>query len=301
VKANRNRQTAPFSSADFIVRHDGSAYHLGLRPGELATTIIIVGDPDRVGRVSARFDSIEVSRQTREFVTHTGTFRSHRISVISSGIGADNIDILINECDMLHNADFAARMLRPDPVSLRFIRLGTSGSIRPEILPGSLLRADWAFGSDGLPWFCNSIFEDEEMNLSREFGQQVHWPEGAARPYFVKAPGGLANLFSGEPYVRGLTATMNGFYSAQGRFIGLRPFHSEFICGLAAARLKVGPITNLEMETAAIYAYASMLGHEAISLLAILANRINGTFADDMVTPVENLIDNALDRLTLAV
>lgn len=298
MKPSRNAFSGPFSRADLILNPDGSVYHLGLSPGDLAQNIIIVGDPDRVRLVSNRFDSVRFRKNNREFVTHTGELNGMTLSVISSGIGADNIDILINECDIVLNMDPTARSFRPDKKTLRFVRLGTSGSIQPDIPLGSLLRADAAFGSDGLPWFCDLEFDDCELRWQSEFLSSAKWPAHAARPYFAQAPGRVKDLFA-DGFVQGMTATMNGFYAGQGRWIGMRAFDADFVHSLSAMRFADGQrITNFEMETAAIYAFCAALGHEAVSLLAILANRVSGEFAGDIKAPVERLIDVALDRLT---
>jgi len=288
----------PFSQADLIFGPSGAVYHLGLKPGQLAETIIIVGDPDRVARVSFRFDEINFKQQNREFVTHTGKLGGLPISVISSGIGADNIDILINECDILHNVNQSTRTYNVEKKQLRFIRIGTSGALQKDIPIGSLLRADAALGSDGLPWFCDIQSEPDEILWQEDFMAGVHWPRKAAAPYFAKAPGDLAGLFQ-EGFVPGFTATMNSFYAGQGRWVGLRPFDKDFVNCLSGFRFSDGrKITNFEMETAAIYAFAGALGHQAVSLLAILANRMDGTFAKDTIEPVERLIDEVLGRLT---
>lgn len=298
MKPSKNPLRGPFSQADLIFGANGAVYHLGLKPGQLADTILIVGDPDRVARVSSRFDEVTFQQQNREFVTHTGILKGIPISVISSGIGADNIDILINECDILHNVNQSTRTYNVEKKQLKFIRIGTSGALQTDIPLGSFLRADAALGSDGLPWFCDMQFEQDEHLWQEEFKAGVHWPEKAAVPYFAKAPGSVATLFN-DGFLPGFTATMNGFYAGQGRWIGLKSFDYGFLQSLSDFRFSDGGrITNFEMETAAIYAFAGALGHQAVSLLAILANRMDGTFTKDTSEPVERLIDEVLNRLT---
>jgi len=298
MKPSRNTFSGPFSRADLILNSDGAVYHLGLKHGDLAETIIIVGDPDRVDLVSGKFDSVHFRKNNREFVTHTGRLNGMELSVVSSGIGADNIDILINECDIVHNLDPKTRSFSTERKTLRFVRLGTSGAIQSDIPLGSLLRSDAAFGSDGLPWFCDLRFDDVELRWQSEFLNSTKWPAHAARPYFTKAPGSVKELFQ-DGFIPGMTATMNGFYAGQGRWIGLRSFDSGFVDSLTAMRFSQDErITNFEMETAAIYAFCAALGHEAVSLLAILANRVSGEFVVDTAGPVEHLIELALDRLT---
>jgi uridine phosphorylase len=282
--------------SELIINPDGSIYHLQLKPGDIATTIITVGDPGRVATVSNYFDSVEVKAAHREFVTHTGTFKGKRISVISTGIGTGNIDIVLNELDALVNIDFTTRTVKKDLTSLSLIRIGTSGAIQPGIPIDSFLMSRSAIGFDNLLHFYKTEGIVDEA-LSEAFKAHTQWNVNNASPYVVGADASLIKQFASEEMYEGCTATKIGFYGPQGRVLRL-PLQDQHLNEKIATFSYNGiQIANLEMETAAIYGLAKLLGHRAVSLNAILANRALGTFSTQPVKTIDHLIQFTLDQL----
>ncbi|MBZ0326603.1 MAG: nucleoside phosphorylase [Altibacter sp.] len=282
--------------SELILDPEGRIYHLRLLPGEIADTIITVGDPDRVAMVSNYFDHIEVKAAHREFITHTGTYKGKRISVISSGIGVDNIDIVLNELDALVNIDFTTRSIKKDLSSLTIIRIGTSGSIQATIPVDSFLMSHSAIGLDNLLHFYAT---EDILNrtLSEAFIKHTQWNKINATPYVVAADEALLRLFSSEKMHEGLTGTNVGFYGPQGRVLRLALQDETLQDKIASFSYKGIRLTNFEMETAAIYGLAKLLGHRAVSLNAIIANRAQGTFSKDSMATVDGLIQYTLDHL----
>lgn len=280
--------------SELIITKQGAIYHLDLKPSELANTVITVGDPGRVSKVSKYFDEIEHKAEHREFVTHTGTYKGKRISVVSTGIGPDNIDIVMNELDALVNIDFATRTVKEDLTSLKIIRLGTSGALQEEIPVDSMVASAYAIGLDNLPYFYReSHFLD--TTFTKEFKEHCEWDIRNSSPYWIEADKDLVMLFQKHEYTLGCTLTNVGFYGPQGRVLRLQLPQEDFHEKLQSFRYRNVSITNLEMETSAIYFLSSLLGHRALSLNAIIANRAAGTFSKDNVAAVENLILNSLD------
>lgn len=284
------------NAAELILNPDGSIYHLALHPEQVADCVILVGDPDRVARVSRHFDRIEHRVQKREFMTHTGYLGARRLSVLSTGIGTDNVDIALNELDALHNADFAARALRPRPVSLRLIRIGTCGGLQPGPEPGEIAVSEAAFGFDGLMRYYRAPDQHRSPELHA-------WEQHAAplqpfpiTPYFARASSSLLAAFEGVGH-RGYTATQAGFYGPQGRVLRAAAMIPDYLDVLAAYQFEGHRILNLEMETAGIYGLSQLLGHEALSLSAILANRPRGVFSDAPGEAVERLIALVLGKI----
>lgn len=287
----------PLTSSEFILNEDGSIYHLHLKPGDIAHTIITVGDPDRVEDVSKHFDSIEVDVHRREFKTNTGTYKGKRITVISTGIGTDNIDIVFNELDALVNIDFKSRTIKQQHTTLEFVRIGTSGSIQPDIPLDSFVASEIAIGFDNLLHFYKDVdFLDD--NFSEAFKSQMQWNAHKSSPYVVTADTSLLERFSEKPFRTGITATNVGFYGPQGRTLRLQLEDSRLNEKLQSFQYNNHVITNLEMETSGIYGMAKLLGHNAISLNAILANRVSGTFSSTPKQTIDNLIVTTLDLLT---
>ncbi len=283
--------------SELILNPDGSIYHLNLLPEQLADTVITVGDPDRVCDVSKYFDSIEVNVHKREFKTNTGKLNGKRISVISTGIGTDNIDIVFNELDALANTNFETRTVNSKLKSLDIIRIGTSGAIQPEIDIDSFLISDKAIGFDSLLRFYKNVeFLDEAF--SEEFMKQTDWPKERSKPYVVEADGDLMSKFNSKEILKGITATNVGFYGPQGRILRLPITDSEMNTKISNFNFEGKKITNLEMETSGIYGMAKLLGHKAVSLNAILANRANGTFSENPHKTVDKLIQTTLNLLT---
>ncbi|TDS15199.1 uridine phosphorylase [Maribacter caenipelagi] len=282
--------------AELIINEDGSIYHLNLLPEDISTTIITVGDPDRVHQVSKHFDTIEVKKGKREFHTHTGHLNGKRISVISTGIGTDNIDIVLNELDALVNIDFKTRTLKENHTSLNIIRIGTTGAIQPDIPIDSFLISKYSIGFDGLLHF----YEHDKINypeIEDEFIAHTSWDAYKARPYVLSYSEKLGELFSDNRIRLGFTGTNTGFYGPQQRQLRIKPSQMELMEKLSTFSYKDLKLTNLEMETSGIYALAQLLGHEAVSLNCILANRSTGEFSITPTESVDKLIEFCLKRL----
>lgn len=281
--------------SELILNPDQSIYHLHLQPEHLADTIITVGDPNRVAAVSKHFDEMEFQLSKREFVTHTGRIGNKRLSVISTGIGPDNIDIVFNELDALFNVDFETRTVKEDLQALKFIRLGTSGSLQAHIPVDSFLISTHAIGLDNLMSFYDFPQSDSQQAWRHSLKTAV--PALPGQPHIFKAPGSLAGLFPTN-FFRGITLTCPGFYAPQGRQIRLASkITSAVFDQMRLFQIEGKEITNMEMETAAMYGMAGLLGHEAISCNAILANRVDRTFSTNPTAVVAQMIEEVLELL----
>lgn len=283
--------------SELIINPDGSIYHLNILPEDLATTVITVGDPDRVSSITQHFDTIEISKQKREFKTETGVYKGKRITVISTGIGTDNIDIVFNELDALVNIDFKTRTIKPNHTSLDIIRIGTSGSILESIAIDSFLISELAVGFDSLLHFYDSKHV-QDIALSKALMEQTNWAKEKSDPYVVTYDESLGTKFKSDKVINGFTATNVGFYGPQSRVLRLSLQDDELKDKLAAFNFKGKQITNLEMETAGIYGLSKLLGHKAISMNAILANRATGEFSENPDKLVDDLIVYCLDKIT---
>lgn len=277
------------AESELIITPRGAIYHLDLRPEEIAGTIITVGDPDRVKEVSKHFDSIEVRRQHREFISHTGYIGKKRLTVLSSGIGPDNIDIVINELDALANIDFETRTVKPQLKALNIIRIGTSGSLQPDIPVDSFVASTHGLGIDNLLNFYRHEQNDEEQALLHSFitHTQIHGQIG--NPYISSGAGSLIKHFV-KDFHHGITVTCPGFYGPQGRILRLGIRNPELINRLTDFRFGQHRITNFEMETSAIYGLGKLLGHNCLAVNAIVANRVAKEFSKDGKAAVEKLI-----------
>lgn len=282
--------------SELILNPDGSIYHLNLRPEDIADTIINVGDPDRVAMVSHFFDSIEVRKQKREFVTHTGLYRGKRITVISTGIGTDNIDIVYNELDALVNVDFKTRTVKDRLKSLNLIRIGTSGALQEEILPDSFVCSSYGLGLDGLLNFYDWMPDEEESQLQHALTSYLPAENRFPAVYVAKGSKSLHEKISKDMHT-GITASCSGFYGPQGREIRLKPYRQNLIDKLSAFQLADLKVTNFEMETGAMYGLARMLGHNCCSVNVIVANRIRQEFSKKPYESVKNLIELVLARI----
>jgi len=283
--------------SELILNPNGSIYHLSLLPEQLADTIITVGDTDRVNAVSKYFDTVEFEIHKREFKTHTGTLNGKRISIISTGIGTDNIDIVFNEIDALKNIDFETRTVNKELTSLEIIRIGTSGAIQPEIEIDSFLVSEKAIGFDNLLHFYgNTSFCDEAF--SKAFVSQTNWNPKKSKPYVVSADEVLLRKFNSDKTIQGITATNVGFYGPQGRKLRLSLEDEKMNDRIKDFRFEGNAITNLEMETSGIYGMAKLLGHRALSLNAIIANRALGIFSNNPSKTIDSLIQYALEKIT---
>jgi uridine phosphorylase len=285
------------SHTDLILNPDGSIYHLRLLPEDIARDIILVGDPGRVKMVSGFFDQVEIRKSNREFTTHTGTYRGKRISALSTGIGTDNIDIVLNELDALVNVDLQERKLRDEHRTLRFVRLGTSGALHEDIDVGSTILARMACGFDSLLHFYKGCQEVADIAMGRAFMDHTDWPAHMSSPYFISAPGSLADIFDQSPCQSGITISSPGFYAPQVRCIRLRPFDEKLVDKIASFRQDGMRINNFEMECSALYGLSSLLGHEALTMCIAIANRISKDFLEDYKPHVEALIGSVLDQI----
>lgn len=282
------------AESELILNSRGAIYHLDLLPEELADTIITVGDPFRVKEVSRHFDIIETERHHREFVTHTGMLGRKRLSVISTGIGTDNIDIVLNELDALVNIDFATRTINPDLTSLNIIRIGTAGSLQSEIPVDSFVASTHGLGLDNLLNYYRLDHNDEEKQLLQSFITQTQLHTQVCQPYISGASYSLLKHFV-SGFHQGITVTCPGFYGPQGRVLRLGIKNPELINNLTAFHFGQHRIANFEMETAGLYGMSKLLGHHCLSLSAIVANRIHKQFSKDGHLLMENLIKQTLE------
>jgi uridine phosphorylase len=283
-----------FSPTDLIINPDGSTYHLHIRPDQLPYRIIMVGDPERVPFVSKYFDKIDFKIHKREFVSHIGQFRNQSIGVISSGIGADNVEIVMNELDALVNIDFKTRFAKDQKISLELIRIGTSGSIQEDIPVDSFLVSKAAIGFDNLAQFYG--FESTNMLANDALSlwcQQINY---TLPVYGAKASEKLIKQFSSISQ-HGFTLTAPGFYAPQGRTVRMKSLLPDFLLDVSKTNFEGEMITNIEMETAAYYAFSASLGHEMISLNAILANRLTHEFSKNPEGQIKQLIELTLDLI----
>jgi len=280
--------------SELILNDRGAIYHLNLRPDELATDIITVGDPNRVKEVSKYFDKVETMQQHREFVTHTGWLGKKRISVVSTGIGTDNIDIVLNELDALVNIDLESRTIKDELVSLNIIRLGTTGSLQADVAADDLVASTHGLGIDNLLNFYRLEPSEEEKTLLQQFVTNTQLHSAIAQPYISAASVALLKHFV-TGFHQGITVTCPGFYGPQGRVLRLGLKQPDLIDALT--QFKFGPhrITNFEMETAGIYGLGKLLGHQCLSLSVIVANRVTKSFSKQGGTAVENLIKKSLE------
>ncbi|HLW32931.1 MAG TPA: nucleoside phosphorylase [Aequorivita sp.] len=284
--------------SELILSPEGKIYHLDLSPSQLSPTIITVGDPDRVEMVSKYFDSIEFTSQHREFKTTTGTYKGKRISVISTGIGPDNIDIVFNELDALVNIDFKTRTVKPKLTPLDIIRIGTSGGLTPEIKLDSFLISELAIGLDNVMHY----YEETDRIFRRDFAQafidHMEWNPDNSVPYAVKADKALLEKLASSQTIRGCTLTNVGFYAPQGRVIRAPLRDPQLNEKLTSFKYKKHTITNSEMETATMYGLSKLFGHRAVSLNAIVANRATGLFSADSKKTIDSLIKYTLEKIT---
>jgi uridine phosphorylase len=284
------------ASSELILNPDGSVYHLNLKPEHIAQDIIFVGDQDRVEKITKHFSSIEFTQQKREFKTQTGIYKGKRITVLSTGIGPDNIDIVMNELDALVNIDLQTRKPKLVLTSLNIIRIGTSGSLQADIPCDSLLLSQYGLGLDNM---LRSYLIDEisETAIENAFISQTNWDLKKGRPYVVRGSKQLEKRFDSDQLYKGFTGTVGGFYGPQGRVLRLEIQDPALNSKMDRFEFNGIKMTNLEMETAAIYGLGKLLGHECLSLNAIIANRATGTFSADPYKVVDALIVYTLDKL----
>jgi uridine phosphorylase len=283
-------------SSELILNPDGSVYHLNLKPEHIANDILFVGDQNRVEKITQFFDSIEFSTQKREFKTQTGIFKGKRITVMSTGIGPDNIDIVVNELDALVNINLETRQPKEELTSLNIIRIGTSGSLQKDIPVDSFVMSKFGLGLDNMlrSYKIDPIVDEA---LGEAFLHHTNWDIRKGKPYVVRCSEKLEKLIESDKIFKGITATAGGFYGPQGRVLRLEIQDPELNAKMDNFNFNDNRITNLEMETAAIYGLSALLGHNALSLNAIIANRASGTFSEDPYKAVDELIAYTLDKL----
>ena len=283
-------------ASELIINNDGSIFHLYLKPNQIGDIVILVGDQSRVEMVSKYFDNVEHRVQNREFVTHTGTLNGKKISAISTGIGTDNIDIVLNELDALVNIDFESRTIKDTHKALQLVRLGTSGALQEDIDVDSFVLSEYGLGMDGLLNFYkqNDSFNQE---LKNEFIKQIEWPAHFNHPYIVRASEELIKKLSPNTK-QGITGTACGFYGPQGRVLRLPTQIDNLNERLTAFSYNGLRITNFEMETSALYGLSALLGHHAATVCTIIANRIKKEFSSNYKVSVEKMVTQVLEQLT---
>jgi uridine phosphorylase len=282
--------------SELILNPDGSIYHLELKPEHIANDIIFVGDQDRVDKITQHFDSVEFSIQKREFKTSTGVYKGKRLSVISTGIGPDNIDIVLNELDALVNIDLKTRQPKKTLTKLNIIRIGTSGSLHKDIPVDSFLMSDFALDINGML----RAYQTDEIShpeIENAFVAHTNWSAKKSFPLLISNSKELADKINSDKFVHGITATAGGFYGAQGRVLRLQLEDENLNSKMDSFNFQGNRITNLEMETSAIYGLSKLLGHNALSLNAIIANRASGAFSENPYKVVADLIEYTLNKL----
>lgn len=282
--------------SELILNSRGAIYHLDLRPEELAETVFVVGDPERVEKVSKHFDRIECRQHHREFVTHTGYIGSQRVTVMSTGIGPDNIDIAMNELDALANIDFETRTIRPELKQLKIIRLGTSGALQADISVDSLVASTHGLGFDNVLHYYEHQTSEEEASMIQSFLQQTAMNTANTIPYIFKSSDQLLQKF-GDDFHKGITVTAPGFYGPQGRELRLKSRNRKLIDRLSDFRYQDVRITNFEMESSAIFGLGKLLGHQCVSVNVVVANRIIQAYSKDGNAAVERMIERVLGLL----
>ena len=282
--------------SELILNPDGSIYHLHLHPEQLADTVLVVGDPGRVPEVSKHFDRIDHKVSNREMVTHTGWVGSKYITVLSSGMGTDNMDIVLNELDALVNIDLKERTIKENHKQLSIIRIGTSGGLQPDIPTDSMVASTHGIGLDGLLYFYDRYAEVIDFEMTNAFMGHTKWPANLPNPYAVAANPELLDLIAKDIF-RVITCTTPGFYAPQGRQLRLKPTIANIADMLTSFRYNDRTIGNFEMETSALYGLSGLLGHRALTVCVIVANRVRNEFSQDYKSAIERLIKHVLGHV----
>ncbi len=297
MKSIETAPDATFAPSELVLRPDGSIYHLGLHPHQVADTVLVAGDPARVERIASHFDSIEHRVSNREFVTITGRIGNKPITALSTGIGTDNIDIVINELDALRSVDLKERRLLPEKKPLRVVRIGTSGALSPDIEVGSYVHSKYAIGMDGVLHYYNAAFEEDEQLLCENFMEHTGWNIGGLRPYAVRSDEKLGALFQ-KGFHQGITATACGFYGPQGRILRLPLAMAGLNEQMSTFSFKGIPMANYEMESSALFGLGSLLGHQCTTVCLLIANRQKNAFLKDYKPYMERLITEVVERVS---
>lgn len=283
--------------SDLILNEDGSIYHLHLRPEDIPDLILLSGDPGRISKISEHFDHVDFKRQNREFVSHAGTLKGKKLLALSTGIGPDNIDIVMNELDALVNIDLNTREINGHRRSLTIVRIGTSGTLHADIPVGTLVIASHGMGMDGSLHYYRRLVDVTDHDLTREFIRQTDWPAFLPMPYIIPGTPSLIQKLSSRG-ILGITVTASGFYGPQGRELRLRSSFPGMLDSLAKFSYKNHRIVNFEMETSSLYGLGAMLGHEVATICVLLANRATGEYTRTMKEDEEKLISYVLDKVT---
>ena len=287
----------PIPASQLVLNNEGAIYHLNLHPDQLADNVIMVGDPGRVDMIASFFDKIEVERQNRELVTRTGWFNGERITVLSTGMGTDNLDIVMNELDALANIDLKTRMPKETHRSLNLIRLGTCGALQPDIEPGNNVATRYAIGLDGLLYFYEKHKEVNEIAMRDAFIEQMNYPNDLPKPYVVEGSKVLFDKLA-EGYYQGVTATAPGFYGPQGRTLRMHLSYPENNNKIEHFDYQGWRVCNFEMESSALYGLGKMMGHNCLTICVAIANRVTEKFTTDYHPYVRKLVESTLQRLT---
>ena len=283
--------------SELIINPDGSVFHLHIKPGQLAPNVILVGDPERVEMIASLFDTIESEASNREFISATGSFNEKKITVLSTGIGTDNIDIVMNELDALVNIDFETRTIKKEHTSLNIIRIGTSGALQANIRVDSFLASAKAIGFDGLLNFYGGRNDISDLAFEEAFKQYVGWNHLLASPYVVSCDNVLLGRIVDDNFIEGVTISAPGFYAPQGRELRLKTVDSLLNDKIEGFGYNGYKITNYEMECSAIYGLSKLLGHHALTVCIIIANRVNKTATKDYKPVMKQLISTILEKI----
>lgn len=283
--------------ADLITNPDGSIYHLKLRQEEIPDLILLSGDPARISLISEHFDDVEFRRENREFVSHAGTLKGKRLLALSTGIGPDNMDIVMNELDALANINLITKENNPQRRVLTIVRIGTSGAMQEDIPVGTLAVASHGMGMDGSLHYYRRLAEVVDHDLTREFIRQTNWPAFLPTPYIIPGTPDLIKKLSSKGII-GITATAGGFYGPQGRELRLRTSFPGMIDAMARFSYMNHRIINFEMETSSLYGLGAMLGHQVASICVLIANRVTGEFTRTIRDDEEKLISYVLEKMT---
>lgn len=283
--------------SELVINEDGSAFHLHLRPGQLADRVILVGDPNRVTMIGTYLDKRELEVQSREFHTITGYYQGKRVSVVSHGIGCDNIDIVLTELDALANIDFQSRTVRPEFHQLSLVRIGTSGSLQADIPVGSYVVAQKSIGLDGVIYFYDGNERVRDLELEEALLRQLDWRIEGVRPYVVSADLSLVEQIAGNDFVRGMTMAANGFYGPQGRYLRLPLMDPALNGKIERFCFREARVTNYEMESSALAGLAALMGHRAMTVCCIIAGRVSKQMNTDYKDTMPDLIQKVLERI----
>ena len=287
----------PIPASQLVLNNEGAIYHLNLHPDQLADNVIMVGDPGRVDMIASFFDKIDVERQNRELVTRTGWFNGKRITVLSTGMGTDNLDIVMNELDALANIDLKTRMPKETHRSLNLIRIGTCGALQPDIEPGNNVATRYAIGLDGLLYFYEKHKEVNEIAMRDAFIEQMDYPKDLPKPYVVEGSKALFDKLA-EGYYQGVTATAPGFYGPQGRTLRMHLSYPENNSKIENFDYQGWRVCNFEMESSALYGLGKMMGHNCLTICVAIANRVTEKFTTDYHPYVRKLVEATLERLS---